>query len=75
MPPDPMRLIYLRLTGAGHDMHAAVVDRLCAMPSDLVFRVYAEKLPIGFVEMADTAVDVGYDRTIVDAVKNKPIHF
>jgi hypothetical protein len=25
--------------------------------------------------MADTAVDVGYDRSIVDAVKNKPIHF
>ena len=75
MPPNPMRLIYFRLTGSDDDMHAAVVDRLGAMPSDLIFRVYSEKRPIGFVEMGDTAVDVRYDRAIVNAVKNKLIHF
>jgi hypothetical protein len=75
LPHNSMRLIYFRLAGFGDDMHTAVFHRIGAMTSDLVIGVDPEKFPVGFIEMGDIALFVRYEGAIVDAVKNKPIHF
>jgi hypothetical protein len=62
-------------TGFSDNVHTAVFNRFGTVLANLAFRVQAQKLPIGFVEMGDVSLGIRHQYAIVNAIEDQFVHF